>query len=723
MSSEKLNQFASDDIFETLIYYASIKGEKTTLEELTAGLSKSPSQKSSGEIDEFLVDNVIKASNNIGFKAKLSTNSLKSLSSLVLPVMVLFKDKSAGLFLGYNEAKTHVKLLFASLGDVEHEVKVEEFNAKYSGYFFFLGKALKAYSDGSDIKPLKGHWLWNTIKISLPIYRDIILASFVINVFALASPLFTMNVYDRVVPNFATHTLWTLAIGVMVVMVIDGILKFLRTNFIEIAAKKSDIIISSMIFQKIMNLRMEVAPKNVGAFASNVREFDSIRNFLTSSVVLLIVDLPFTLLFLGVIYYIGGVIVFVPIVLMILLLLYTLIIKKPLFKSIEASFEESTRKNAILIESIAGLRDIKLMNASSRYQWMWEQIVGSLAKKGLKSRFLSASISTITGLLVQLDTILVVAFGVYLINDGLLSMGGLIAIVILASRTIAPMGQVAALISQYEQTRVAFDSLEGIMGLHVEVQEGKKFLNKQKIDGDIELKEVSFTYPNEEKPTLQNISFSIKKGERVALVGRNGSGKSTILKLLHGMYKPSSGTVLIDELDINEIHPSLLRANLAIMPQDFNLYSGNLRENIMMKNPNASDEELLGAIKVGGLEYLIQNSKYGLEMPISERGGNLSGGQQQGVALSRAFLTPFSIALLDEPTSFMDGMSEQIVSNALHVRLQGKTAIIASHKNAILSLVSRVIVVDEGKIVFDDTKEQFISSFLGKNTPSKEKLS
>lgn len=711
-----MNSIEENGVYESLALYASLKGINVSTQEITSGLSKHPKTQKADILSEFWVDNVLKAAKKAGLKAKLAQKKIQQISPLTLPVIVVFKDGSSALFVGFDKKSSHVKLLFPNSGDMEHEIEREKFEEQYSGYLFYLGKDFKAYKEDNESRHHKGHWLWNTLKISLPIYRDILLASFVINVFALASPIFTMNVYDRVVPNFATHTLWTLAVGVIVVMVIDGILKFLRTNFIEIAAKKSDVIISSMLFERIMSLRMEVAPKNVGAFASNIKEFDSIRNFLTSSVILLIVDLPFTLLFLFVIFYIGGNLVIVPIGLMLILLLYTWVVKKPLFESIEASFEEGVRKNAILIESIAGLRDIKLMNAGGKFQWMWEQIVGSLAKKGLKSRFLSSSITTVTGLLVQLDTILVVAYGVYLINDGKLSMGGLIAVVIIASRTLAPIGQVAALISQYDQTKVAYKSLEGIMGLSVEVEDEKRFLHKKEIEGDIEFKQVSFTYPNEEKPTLKDISFSIKKGERVALIGRNGSGKSTILKLMSGMYRAKDGTVLVDGLDIGEIHPAQFRAHLAIMPQDFNLYSGSLRDNLLMKDQNASDEMLLQAIQVGGLEYLVQNSKYGLEMPISERGLNLSGGQQQGVALARAFLTPFSIALLDEPTSFMDGMSEQIVSNALHKHLSQKTAIIASHKNAILTLVDRVIVIDEGKVVFDGEKERFINSFLKQNS-------
>ncbi|MBS9782836.1 MAG: type I secretion system permease/ATPase [Arcobacter sp.] len=693
-------------VFETLVLYASLHDISVKVESISAGLPRDYEK----EINIPKVASVIKAGKKIGLNIRLAKENLEDISSLVLPVMIVFKNGSSGLFMGFEDDKA--KILLASSGESLHLMDKESLKDEYSGYIFYLGKTFKKYHENVHTKKHSEHWLWHTLKLSFPIYRDILLASFVINVFALASPLFTMNVYDRVVPNFATYTLWTLAIGVIVVILIDGILKFLRTHFIEIAAKKSDVIISSKLYERVMGLKMEAAPTNVGAFASNMREFDSIKNFLTSSVMLFIVDLPFTLLFLFVIYYIGGLLVIVPITLMFVLLAYTLAIKKPLFKSIEASFEESTRKNAILIESIAGLRDIKLLNATGKFQWMWEQIVGSLAQKGVKSRFLSSSISTVTGILVSLDSILIVAFGVYLINDGLLSMGGLIAVVILASRTIAPIGQVAALISQYEQTKVAYNSLENLMNLQIETEDGKEFLAKDDIKGDLEFKNVSFTYPNEQRPALQNVSFKIKQGERIAFVGRNGSGKSTILKLLMGLYKPNEGTILLDNLDIGEFHPSFLRKEFAIMPQDFILYTGSLRENITLKNPNASDVELLNALKIGALENFVQDSKFGLNMPILEKGGNLSGGQKQSIALARTFIAPFKVAILDEPTSSMDGLSEQMVSRALAVNTKDKTFIVASHKNSLLALVDRVLVVDEGKIVFDNKKEVFIKQFL-----------
>ena len=715
-----MTQQPRNTVFGALALYSKLYASPITEEELTAGL---PMAK--GEPDPRMLsaqnqpDNVIRAAARAGLKASLFERRLDELSELVLPAIIIMKDESACLFDGFEGDKA--KVMLPEADGAVHEIDKEKLESGYSGFLFLVGKVFTDKSQDSAISQTRGHWFWHTLWISFPIYRDILMASFAVNVFALASPMFTMNVYDRVVPNFAVDTLWVLATGVIVIMVLDGILRFLRTNFIEIAAKKSDIIISSRLFERVLDLRMEQAPRNIGGFANNLREFDSIRNFLTSSVMLFLVDLPFTALFLLVINYIGGNLVVVPIAMMSILLIYTLLIKNPLYQSTIASFQDSAKKNAILVEAIAGLRDIKLLNAAGRFQWTWENIVGSLANKGIKARFLSSSISTITALLVQLNNVLIVAYGVYLIHDGLLSMGGLIAAVILASRTIAPMGQVVALISQYEQTKVAYQSLQKLMKLEVERPDGKEFIRKQSVEGTIEFKNVSFNYPGEEKPAVDGISFKLKTGERIGLIGRTGSGKSTLHKLLLGLFRPQNGRILIDDLDIQEMNPVFLRKNFSCLPQDFSLFSGTIRENITLKNPQASDEELLEAVKLGGLEDFIKSSPKGFDTLVAERGANLSGGQRQGVAVARAFITESPIILLDEPTSFMDGTTEQQVKQNLVQRFADKTVIISTHKNALLELVDRIIIVDNGKIAFDGSKEEFLKTFSQKVSPEKTK--
>lgn len=717
-----MNPSVSNTVFGVLALYARTLGNPVAEEELLAGLPVGPGQ----ERPDFVsatgsADSVARAAARAGLKTQLSQRRLDDLTPLVLPAILVMKDQSACLLVGFAEEGRKVELLLPESGDVVRTMDRGELEAGYSGFLFMVGRVYDpTRQEGARSLLRRGHWFWDAIWLSAPIYRDILLASLVVNVFAIASPMFTMNVYDRVVPNFAVDTLWVLATGVIVVMVIDCVLRFLRTNFIEVAAKRSDVLISSRLFERVMDLRMEEAPQNIGAFANNLREFDTIRNFLTSSVILFLVDLPFTGLFLGVIYYVGGNVVIVPMVMMALLLVYTLCIRAPLHRSVLAAYQDSARKNSVLVEAIGGLRDIKLLNASGRFQWIWENVVGSLASKGIRSRFLQSSISTVTGLLVQLNSVLIVTYGVYLIQDQQMTMGGLIATVILASRTIAPMGQVVALISQWEQTKVAYASLKKLMAMEVERPEGKEFLRKERFEGEIEFRGVSFTYPNMEKPTLHEVSFRIEPGERVGLIGRTGSGKSTVHKLLLGLYRAQGGTVLLDGLDIQEINPVTLREHLCCLPQDSSLFSGTLRDNITLGHSRATDEDLLAAARVGGIDRLVEASPFGFDTPIAERGANLSGGQRQGVAIARAFVRDAPMIFLDEPTSFMDGTTELMVRKGLEERFQGRTVLLSTHKNALLALVDRIIVLDAGQVAFDGTTQQFVEVFSKKGAPPRK---
>ncbi len=641
-----------------------------------------------------------------GIGARFTRGVLREIHSLTLPVLLVLKDGSGCLLAAKSD--TEAECIFAD--DLSRTLPLEELEKSYSGFCFFLGKEVRQQAVDEGSRKKEG-WLLRAIKISLPIYRDILLASFAINLFVLAVPMFSMNVYDRVVPNFATDTLWVLASAVILIICFDALLKFLRVNFIELATKKSDILISSLLFEKVMDLRMEASPANVGGFATNIKEFDSIKNFMSSSVILFVIDLPFALLFLATIFYVGGALVIVPIICMLLLLGYVLLIRKPLFASIAETFEGGVQKNALLIESIAGLKNIKLFNAGGRFRARWEHLVSTLAGQGIKSRLLSSSITTVMGMLIQLDSVFIVIYGVYLIHDGELTMGGLIAVMILSSRAISPVGQVAGLLSSYDQTRVAYSSLKHIMELPAELEGRRDFLRPESLRGDIEFKDVTFAYPGEEQPSVTGISFRIRAGEKVALLGANGSGKSTLHRLMVGFYQPQQGSILVDGLEMAAVSPIFLRQQIACVPQDVLLFAGNLRSNLTLKNVHISDEDLISAIHLAGLEPLIEGCPQGIAMPINEGGVNLSGGQRQAIAIARAFVGTPSIALMDEPTNFMDGKSEAAFVQRLGARVKEMTLVVSSHKNALLSLVERVIVVDHGRIIFDDSKEAFIHKF------------
>jgi len=577
-----------------------------------------------------------------------------------------------------------------------------------------IKKAYEYVDDNSRTLHLnQKHWFWSTIKLSIPIYKDVLYASLLINLFVLASPLFTMNVYDRVVPNNAIETLWVFAIGVSIIYILDTFLKFTRTYLLESAAKKSDIIMSSIVFEKVLDLKMAHHPASVGSFSSNLKDFDSIRNFLTNATMAAVIDLPFTFIFLLVIAYIGGAIVYIPIFTMTLIIAYAFLIKSPLRKSIESTHEASAKKSSILIETLNNIETLKTLGTLNQVQFKWEESTGEIANRSLKSRLLSASIPTITQLIIQLNTVMVIIYGVYLIQEFELSMGGLIAIVILTSRTLAPMGQVAALMTNYEETKTSYQTLNDIISKPAERPNGKKFVERPEFSGHIEFVDVTFTYPNTEIPALKNASFIIKPSEHVAIIGRIGSGKSTIQKLLLGLYEPDSGQILIDGIDIKQIDPADLRKNMGYVSQDIMLFRGTVKENIVFRATHASDASMIKAATISGTSEFIKKHPKGYEMPVGERGQGLSGGQRQSIGIARAFLLNAPIMLMDEPSNAMDQITESKLLDNISNKLKNTTSIYVTQKMSLLKIVERVIVMNEGTIVIDAPKEEALVKLQG----------
>jgi len=387
-------------------------------------------------------------------------------------------------------------------------------------------------------------------------------------------------------------------------------------------------------------------------------------------------------------------------------MLYTLIIKNPLNKSIESTYEAAAQKNSVLIESLMNIETIKTMGASGNAQYHWEEASGEIANKGLKTRILSNSVSTITNLLIQLNTVIVIVYGVYLIKDNLLSMGGLIATVILSSRAIAPLGQVASLVANYEHTKTAYKNLNDIMKLSVDRPEGKEFIRREKLNGFIEFKNVDFTYPGELKKALDNVSFKILSKEKVGILGKVGSGKTTVEKLILGLYKPDSGTILIDGIDINQIDPADLRKNIGYVPQHVTLFRGSIKDNIIYKAPYVADEKMIMAARLAGVDDFVKLHPKGYDMEVGEGGDGISGGQRQGIAIARAFLLDSPIVLLDEPTNSVDNIMETKIIKGLKENIKDKTIIIVTHKGSVLQLVDRLIILDDGKLTIDGTKNE-----------------
>jgi len=701
-----------DPLLECLVIMTKLYHRPFTAKALTAGL---PVEEGRSTPELFSVHhskaNFSRAAAHAGFSSELVKRGLIDIPSLILPCILVLKGQNACILTEIDEANNKYKIIMPELPDASEWIGYEALKEQHLEYAFFLKpRRDKDLSFKHMSLDKQKHWLWGTLTKSSSIYKDVLIASILINLFVLAAPLFTMNVYDRVVPNGAIETMWVLAIGIFSVHIFDMILKLIRTYFLETAGKKSDIIISSILFDKVMNIKMAVRPKSVGSFANNLKEFDSIRNFITSSTVSTLIDMPFVIVFLVVTYYIAGPVVLVPIVIMHLIVFYALLIKGPLQRSVESTYEAAANKSAILIESLSSLETIKSMGATGHTQYKWEEATGEIAQKSIKSKILSASISTVTTLLIQINTIAVLIVGVYMIAENELSMGGLIAAVILSSRAISPLGQVAALLSNYEQTKTAYFSLNEIMNLPTERQEDRSYVQHPRIYGKIEFRDVSFTYPNDQKEVLKNISFTINAGENVAIIGKIGSGKSTIEKLLLGLYQPTKGSILIDDIDINQIDPTDLRENISYVPQDISLIRGTLRENIVYKMPNASHEEIIEASKIGTVDQFVNLHPMGYDMSIDEQGSSLSGGQKQSVAIARAFIHPTPICILDEPSNAMDSSTEALLISRLQERLKGITSLVVTHKTSLLDLADRIILLNNAQLVKDGNKQEVIKA-------------
>ena len=654
-----------------------------------------------------------RAAANAGLKTKFIKKDLDEISNLQLPIILLMNNSNSCIVDSFSEDRKKVKIISELSGDIVEEwFDIDAIKQEYLGFAILVKKSFD-YVD-SDKKNQSDfvvkHWFWSTLKISRGIYIDVIFASILINLFVLATPLFTMSVYDRVIPNNAIETLWFFAFGVLLVYFLDISLKLIRSYFLEIAAKKSDIIMSSIIFEKVLGLKLEQIPKPIGSFANNLKNFDVIRGFLTNATLVAFIDLPFSIIFLIVIYYLGGVIVIIPIIVILIILIMALVLKVPIQRNIKKINEIVSKKNAILIEVLNNIETLKSLGGNNNIRWNWEESNGNIAQTGLLSRMLSAFIPSFTALLIQLNTIAIVIAGVYLIKDFQLTMGALIAIVILSSRAVAPMGQAAGLITNYEDASNSYRILNDLMHKPEERPKESDFVSKKSFQGKIEFRNVTFKYPNTEVEILKNVSFVINPGERVAILGKIGTGKSTILKLILKLYEPTNGSILIDDIDITQLDPADIRRNMSYLSQHVSLFNGTLRDNITFRASFVNDEKMLTAAKIAGVDNFANAHPRGYDMEVGEKGEGLSGGQIQSVGISRACLFDYPINLFDEPTSSMDKQTEDNVLNNLNKFMKGKTLLIVTQKMPILQIVDKIIVLNNNTIYLYGDKEAVIKA-------------
>ncbi len=704
-----------DPLLECVVIFAKLHNRPISIEALIAGL---PVEPGTDGPELFSIDSpkglFSRVAIRAGFASRLIHRDLNKLSRLLLPCILVLKNGNACILEEIDRPNRRAKVIFPEVGDGEEWLGLERLSEEYLGYAFLLKKELQPSSvDASSASRQTGHWFWGTLAKSKDIFASVLLSSILINLFILATPMFTMNVYDKVVPNDAIATLWVLAIGIVIVYLFDTLLRFVRSYLLEIAGKKSDIIMSSLLFSQVLNLKMTQWPASIGGFASQLREFESIRNFFTASTIATLVDLPFAVIFLLVIYYIGGPMIAVPLVVIGLLLLYSFILVKPLKNSVEATFEATASKNAHLIETLHNIKTVKALGAANYSQWVWEESSGTIANRSMRARMLSSSITVVTNLLVQLNTIALIVFGMYRIADLELSLGGLIAIVMLSSRAVGPMGQIAALITSFEQTKTAFQSLDELMQKPVERPEGKAYVHRPGLKGSIQFRDLDFSYPEAPKKALSGINIKINAGEHVGIIGKVGSGKTTLIKLIMGLYQGDSGSIFIDDIDISQLDPAELRKNIGYLSQDIELLRGSIRENIAYKDLHVNDDQLLRAAEICGVDTFVNQLPLGFDTQVGEAGGLLSGGQRQAIALGRAVLMDEPVLILDEPTNSFDNTTESIVKKNLYQYSRDRTLLLVTHKAPMLDLVERLIVMDQGRIIMDGPRDEVLKSLKG----------
>jgi len=652
-----------------------------------------------------------RAATRAGLSSRIVRRALASIDNVLLPVILLLKGDQACVLLGWNEAGDTAQLLFPETGQGEITLSRDELNDRYMGIALFARPRFAFDARTPEVgKVVTRHWFWGALLEQSPLYRDVLGAALLINIFALVMPLFSMNVYDRIVPNNAIDTMWMLALGVFLIFIMDFMMRLLRGHFVDLASARIDVKLSAMIMERVLGMRLEAKPASVGSFSSNLRSFESVRDFIASATVSALIDFPFAILFLLVITWISWPLVFIPIVGLILGLIYAYVIQHKMHELVETTYRASAMRNASLIESLTSIETIKTQGAEGVIQNKWERSTAFLARTSAQMRLLSSSATNGAMTITQVVNVLLVVAGVYLIQDRHLTMGGLIAVTMLGGRAIAPLGQAVGMLMQFQNARMTLETLDKLMAQPVERPDASAFIHRPEIQGEIEFRNVSFSYPGQGEAALQNVSLRITPGEHVVVLGRTGSGKTTLQKLMLGLYQPSDGVVRIDGIDLRQLDPADLRRNVGFVGQDATLFYGTLRENISIGAPYADDSAIVQAAETAGLTQFVNRHPKGFDMLIGERGESLSGGQRQEVAIARAVLMDPPVLFFDEPTSAMDFSTEHGFKERLKRFAAHKTMVIVTHRTSLIDLATRIIVVDDGRIVADGPREQVIEA-------------
>lgn len=648
----------------------------------------------------------------LGLQTQKTDIQLIAWKNSVLPVLLILQDGSIAVVESID-AENLVSYWLSDGGNLVRTATLDKLLEQAKEQAILVGMAARGRDLRIDefVQPYKKHWFWQHFRKAKRQIGEISLASVVSNVLALAGILFSMQVYDRVIPAQSLPTLWVLFIGVLLAAAIEYFIRLARTGVSDYMGKQIDLKVSSMLFARAMAIKNEARPKSTGSFISQLREIDQVRELLTSTTVGATADIPFVLLFLAIMASIGGPMVIIPIIAIPLIVIPGLLIQFPLARLAKEGMRESALRNAVLVETIEGVEDIKALQAEPYFQRQWEQTHEVGAVIGMKQRLWGAKLSGWASSVQQLTYAGMLVFGTYLVLADEITTGTMVACSLLSSRTIAPLMQLTMVFSRWQHAKNAMKGLDDLLQKPLDRPEDKKMAHCPALSGYYQLRNVQYTYDAEKELNVLNIAkLDINPGEKVAILGRVGAGKSTLLKLLSGQACATQGKVIIDGVNMANVDPADLRRQLGYLSQESRLFFGSLRQNLMLGAPHATEQEMINALKISGALSIIQQDAASLDRLINEGGRGLSGGQKQMVLLSRMILRNPQVVLMDEPTASMDEQLEEHVLKQLASWLVGRTMVVVTHRPALLKLVDRIVVVDNGRIVADGPRDQILQA-------------
>jgi ATP-binding cassette subfamily C protein LapB len=695
----------ADPLSDALLYLAAHHGRAISRDALVAGLPL--------EQGRLSAELFARAAQRAGLETEPVKRAIPDIPALVLPAVLLMRDGSTRILLALEDATA--RIVDPTTAEAPRQIPVGELSLDYLGYAFFNRPAVTADARtmaAGDVP--RAHWFWSVVGRFWSNYSHVAIAALLVNILGLAAPLFIMSVYDRVIPNGAIPSLVALSIGMVLAISFEFVLRMVRSRIIDMTGKQIDVVLAANLFEHVLAVKMAQRPPSVGILANQMREFDSVREFFTSGSVVSATDLVFAVLFVGVLFIIAGPLALIPLVMLPIMIAIGLALQFPLDRAMRRLQAESAARHGVLVESLSGVETVRATGAEARMQRMWERSVAATARSSEDVHFWASMALTISNSAQQVTTLVMMVIGVFLILDGKLTVGALVAASMLAGRVLSPISGIASVITRATQTFIAMRAIDKVMSLERERSPQRSYIARRLEAGSIAFENVTFRYPNAPDNALEKVSFKIGAGERVGIIGRVGSGKTTIGRLSVGFYEPQEGRVLVEGVDARQYDPADLRTGIGFVLQDTDLFFGKLRDNITLGKPEATDEEVVAAARLAGVETFIAGHPLGYEMPIAEGGRNLSGGQKQAIGLARVLIRRPKVLFLDEPTAHFDVRSETEFLERLKTLADGKvTIIVSTHRLSLLSLVDRLLLFDKGRLVADGPRDKVLALLQG----------